>query len=164
MVQNSLPDFYLVRKKEFNEEPGLLKFSWEPRKNLNCGIVFRPLDESFDVWVGWSTDGRYPYVYADPLIEKNALYEFDRSGIMVPSIKIAGRSGSAWWNLYSLDHLANDPVAYANEFTKYYCRTLTYSEALDIVSPAVNLAFAEILDSCIPYFHKRIEYDQPAKN
>jgi len=158
-VLRRFPMFSEVKKRQPTEERGLLKFEWRPRSDLICGIALRPLDEAFDAWIGWSRTGEFPYAAAQRPVTQKPHTEFDQRTLMVPSIVLAGRPGSASWHFWNpSDELVNDPGAFGAAFAEYYTRQLTPEEARELVKPAIEEAMQEIELFGLPYLRSRVEH------
>lgn len=157
-MRSHLPQFAYVEKHDPGDEKHLMKFAWEARNGLLCGIAFRPLDESFDALVGWSTNGKYPYSAARKTKSSNNLWDFSQIALMVPWIFAAEKSGSAAWQLWSpTPDEVSDPGAFGVAFSKYISTPLSPQEACDLVAGPVNAAARELKDSCLQYLQKIIE-------
>jgi hypothetical protein len=163
-MAEELPQFSLVTKRERGEEKNLLKFVWLPRPSLTCGVAFRPIDDGFDAWVGWSTSGRFPYMaaQADPTPAPDSPFDFARTAIMVPSINLSGRSGLAAWMLWEpAAEEIDDPAAFAKAYVEHATKEFSPKEAMDLVMPRVKSAVKEVRDYGLPYLQRRNDADLP---
>jgi hypothetical protein len=161
-MAKELPQFSLLKGRERGEERNLLKFAWVPESSsLTCGIAFRPIDDGFDAWVGWSANGRFPYMAAQADPESGDLLDVTCPAIMVPSIVLSGRHGSAAWMLWEpADAEIDDPIAFAKAYSAYAMKVFSAQEAIDLVLPLVQSAMAEVRDCGLPYLRKRIAMDR----
>ncbi|MFM9268617.1 hypothetical protein [Tychonema sp. BBK16] len=156
-VSLHLPEFSYIEKHDPGDEKHLMKFAWTAMPGLLCGIAFRPLDESFDAFVGWSTNGKYPYSAARRAKSGSDLWDFNQSVLMVPWIVAAGKSGAAAWQLWCpTPDEASNPEAFGAAFAKYITSPLTSQEASELVSAPVDAAVKELKDSGGRYLEKRI--------
>ncbi len=152
-----LPQFSLVSSRERGEERNLLKFAWTPRDPLTCGIALRPLDDEFDVWIGWSTNGQFPYLAAQLSPAPRGPWDFAHPAVMVPAIALSGRHGAAAWKLWEpSNEQLDDPAAFAQAFVEYAMKEFTAAEAKERVAPLVARAIEEAKAHGLPYLEKRI--------
>ena len=155
-MAHALPQFSLVKSRLQGEERGLLKFEWVPKKPLKCGIAFRPLDDAFDVWVGWSINGKFPYATAHETPPPNGIWDFDHPAVVVPAISLSGRTGSAAWNLWEpTDEQIDNLDSFAQAFVEYSTRDLSSQEAQEIMMPLVAQAISEVRQYGLPYLQLR---------
>lgn len=161
-IARDLPQFSLVPSRERGEEKNLIKFAWTPRQSLMCGIAFRPIDDGFDAWVGWSTNGKFPYMasQADLTSAQGGIFDFTRTAIMVPSIVISERSGSAAWMFWEpTEEEVDDPAAFAKAYVEYATKKFSLQEAMELVMPLVKSAVTEVRDYGLPYLERRVAAD-----
>lgn len=158
-VARAFPEFVEAIGRVRGEEKGLIKFEWRPRPTFIGALAFRPLAEGFDAWVGWSTNGKFPYAQAkNPKIGAHDPADFEHSAAMFLTIVLAKRSGLAFWKFWRPDDaLIDNPTEYARQFAQYCLRTDEPAEARRVVELPVEQAVAEIKQFGIPYLHSRIK-------
>ena len=146
-----LPGFSPYHRRERGEDRGLLRLASEFGPSLTGFVVFRPIEEAFDAYVGWSTDGRCPYARTSTGASADR-----HRGEMLPSMVLAGRSGTAHWNFWNPPtHLADDPAAFAQAYCEYVLRKLSAREAMELVRPVVEVGVREVAAYGLPYLAAR---------
>lgn len=147
--------FSLVQKKSPGDWPRMLKYQCARPSGVQWAIAFRPLDEQFDAYVGWSRGKQSPFSALILVPNEDVMDTFVGDAIMLPTATIARRAGETFWAFWNpSDDVVNDPARFATEFANYYAKPLTETEARDLVHGPVMVAMAEIVTSCIPYLEK----------
>ena len=121
-------------------------------------MVFRPLKEGFDAWIGWSANGKYPYPLAQkPGVGASDPRDFSAPMAMFLTIVLANRQGAAFWSFWQpKDSWIDDPAEYGKRFTQYYLRTSEAEGAREAVEEPIRQSILEIREFGIPYLQSRV--------
>lgn len=165
------PLFSIYRKKPTVEEQRRAFFgrktkiyAWTPEDGICLFIAFRPIDEGFDAFVGWSKNGRFPYGDEDIFrSDGEARYDLSVDYFISMPLIIANRQGMTFWKFWDFpvdegaelnaEFAAQFAAAYANHFTQ----KLNEEDARLLVRPAITQAIELIEMEVTPYFTKIIE-------
>lgn len=157
-MRKELPQFDLVKKHEPGDEKNLMKFAWITESGLLCAVAFRALDEAFDVYLGWSVDGKFPYSTARRNGFHADVWDFGQTSVMVPLIMLLERGVASWsfWN--PPDDLVDRPEEFAKAFAEYYSAELAVDEARALVAESTHRAVLEFADVGVKYLRRRIDW------
>jgi hypothetical protein len=149
-----LPEFSLYPRREAGEPRNLLRFLWSPRPALHCFVVFRPIEsEAFDAWIGWSIDGRCPFVRPQG---PDAFRNFESPAAMCSTIDLVPRSGTAHWSFWDAPQsLLADPTAFGAAYAAHFGRPLSLADAQVEVLGAVEAGLSEVVRYGVPYLQQR---------
>lgn len=152
------PELALLEGTEPGDESGVVRFA-SIRNGLILGIVFRPLRDAFDAFIGWSTTGKYPYAAARRSKPPSGVLDLSAKVLMAPWITIAGRSGAASWQFWEpREELIADPIAFTDEYVAFLARAEDVKELSSIIDPVVERAVSETLGVARVYFAKVLEF------
>jgi hypothetical protein len=152
-----LPAFIPWMKISPGEWPRLLKYQSIQPGGMHWWIAFRPLDEQFDVYVGWSRNRQLSFSGLVQVAEEAPIETIAEDGVVLPTAMFAGRNGPTYWSFWDPpDEVVGDPARFAAEFANYYTKVLTDDEARDLVVGPVTAAIDEIVDYCIPYLESKL--------
>lgn len=154
-----LPIFHLESKRSPGEWPHVMKFVHARSPRLLWAIAFRPLDEQFDAYVGWGTNGKSPFEGLEQIATDDLLWQFERDALMLPTATVAHRSGATYWSFWNpSDTLTNDPTRFAAAFAQFCTKRLTSEEARGLVRGPILEAISEIETFCLPYLDRVSEH------
>jgi hypothetical protein len=152
------PELTLLEGTDPGDEKGVVRFALM-RNGLILGIVFRPLRDAFDAFIGWSTTGKYPYAAARRSKFPSGVLDLSAKVLMAPWITIAGRSGAASWQFWEpREELIADPIAFTDEYVAFLARAEDVKELSSIIDPVVERAVSETVGVARSYFAKVIDF------
>lgn len=161
-VASLFPEFLADTRRVRHEPRDVQKFVWRPTKGLNCYIAFRALDnEAIDAFVGWSVVDKFPIGAAGAEQTATDIWDFSQPWVLRWSLDFVPRQGASFWAFWNPDpELLNDPEAFGRVYGELFSRELSPAEALELVTPAVDLAMNEVRDYGLPYLRKRVAYQE----
>lgn len=152
-----LPTFSPWKKKSPGEWPRLLKYQSIQPGGVHWWIAFRPLDEQFDVYVGWTRHRQPSFSWLVQVAAEALVDTVASDGVMLPTAMFAKRSGPTYWDLWNPpNEVVSDPARFATEFANYYTKVLDDKEAHCLVFGPVTAAMDEIVEYCIPYLESKL--------
>src|SRR3990167_2589038 len=160
------PLFSVYRKKPNAEEQHRAFFGrktkiyeWSPEKGIYLFIAFRPIDEGFDAFVGWSKSGRFPYGGEDIFrSEGEARYDLSANHFISMPLFIANRHGTTFWKFWNFpvdesdDLNAEFAAQFAAAYAIHFTQKLNDEDARLLVRPAITQAIELIETEVTPYF------------
>lgn len=154
-MSQRLPFFSLKKKRSRGDWPSTLTFTYQKFRNLVWIVAFRPLDEQFDVYVGWARDNHNPFENVVQIPDSKLLDNGKASALMLPTAAYANRGGATYWSFWNPpDDLVDDPAGFGVAFAHYYSAKLSEPEARALVRDSVKEAIQEIECSCIPFLQQ----------
>lgn len=156
-INSEFPEFVRLKGRQAGRRRDPLKFEWKPRRQLICAIVFRPLAEGFDTWVGWSTNGRFPYPQAmNPAVGAVDPSDVSASAGLFLTAVLSNRQGFSHWNFWQPeDELIDRPAEYARRFSEYQAFTSETTGARAVVAEVLPQAVEELRNFGVPYLRSR---------
>jgi hypothetical protein len=154
-MERKVPMFTLSSRRSAGEWPRLLKYRHKRTNGAEWWLLFRPLDEQFDVYAGWCKRRSPSFALLSQVITGALPKGSKGDGLLLPTSVMAGRSGATFWSFWNpSDDVVADPPRFAAEFVQHCAKPIARPEADGIVQDAVTSAIDEIVAYCIPYLEK----------